>query len=255
MSEAPAPAPGFYGKLPAVGDFVSRRLPRSFIDPWDQWLQNAVASSRERLEARWLDLYLTSPIWRFALAADVCGPTAWAGVLMPSVDRVGRYFPMTIALALPKGAGAASLPGETDWYQRAERAVLSALEGDGAGVGQFDRVVAELGSVCVPVADAQAASHSTTENRGCRLEAGSGHGLPGLVPALAHGLLVQRYGPYSLWWSEGSEQVDPSLLVSAALPAAERFTDMLGGGWPPDAWEVWPRYRSALESADPGSSG
>ena len=26
---------GWYGKLPASGDFVTRRLPPSFIEPWD----------------------------------------------------------------------------------------------------------------------------------------------------------------------------------------------------------------------------
>jgi type VI secretion system protein ImpM len=29
------PAAGCYGKLPCLGDFVSRRLPRAFIQPWD----------------------------------------------------------------------------------------------------------------------------------------------------------------------------------------------------------------------------
>ena len=41
--------PGFYGKIPLLGDFVSRRLPRHFIEPWDSWLQSAFAASREQL--------------------------------------------------------------------------------------------------------------------------------------------------------------------------------------------------------------
>ncbi|MCK5122292.1 MAG: DUF2094 domain-containing protein, partial [Methylococcales bacterium] len=28
---------GFYGKLPSVGDFVSRRLSQDFISSWDVW--------------------------------------------------------------------------------------------------------------------------------------------------------------------------------------------------------------------------
>lgn len=99
--------PGFYGKLPALGDFVSRRLPRQFIEPWDQWLQSAIAASREQLGSDWLDVYLTSPIWRFGLGAGVCGTGAWAGVLMPSVDKVGRYYPLTLAVPVPE---AQSLP-------------------------------------------------------------------------------------------------------------------------------------------------
>ena len=36
MSHEMAQGLGFYGKLPYVGDFVSRRLPGEFIRPWDQ---------------------------------------------------------------------------------------------------------------------------------------------------------------------------------------------------------------------------
>ena len=39
--------PGFYGKFPELGDFVNRRMPRSFLDRWDEWLQNAIATSRQ----------------------------------------------------------------------------------------------------------------------------------------------------------------------------------------------------------------
>ena len=31
-------APGFWGKLPAAGDFVGRRLPAAFVEPWDRWV-------------------------------------------------------------------------------------------------------------------------------------------------------------------------------------------------------------------------
>ncbi len=85
---------GFYGKLPVVGDFVSRRLPNEFIKPWDGWLQSAIAASREELGDEWLNSYLTSPIWRFLLSPGVCGNKAVAGIMMPSVDRVGRYYPL-----------------------------------------------------------------------------------------------------------------------------------------------------------------
>ena len=41
--------PGFYGKLPSIGDFVSRRLPSDFIRPWDQWLQETLYLSKKEL--------------------------------------------------------------------------------------------------------------------------------------------------------------------------------------------------------------
>lgn len=241
VTEPATTVPGFYGKLPAVGDFVSRRLPREFVDRWDRWLQEATAASRGRLQDRWLDLYLTAPMWRFALAPGVCGEVGWAGVLMPSVDRVGRYFPMTIAVALP--AGAASLVVAPAWYERAEQAALSALEGEGANVEQFDGAVAALGPVSVPVPDDDVPGPVGGLGSVCRLPLVRGDDVPQLMPTIAHVLLEQQLGPYSVWWSEGSEHVEPQLLLCAGLPPADGFSDMLGAGWRPEVWDVWPRYR------------
>ena len=89
-------APGWFGKLPFLGDFASRRLPDSFIKPWDEWLQPGLAAARDATGERWLDLYLTFPVWRFVIPAGLLGDANWIGVLLPSVDRVGRCFPLTI---------------------------------------------------------------------------------------------------------------------------------------------------------------
>ena len=67
---------GFYGKLPSHGDFLRRRVSDAFVDAWDAWLRECLAASRTALGDRWLDVYLTSPAWRFVCAAGACGPTA-----------------------------------------------------------------------------------------------------------------------------------------------------------------------------------
>ncbi|WP_338114240.1 type VI secretion system-associated protein TagF, partial [Thiorhodococcus mannitoliphagus] len=51
--------PGFYGKLPGLGDFVSRRLPVDFTQPWDLWLRESLASSQAQMGDDWLSAYLT----------------------------------------------------------------------------------------------------------------------------------------------------------------------------------------------------
>jgi len=53
---------GLYSKLPSNGDLVSRRLTATFLGPWDRWLQESMADSRDQLGERWLDTYLTSPV-------------------------------------------------------------------------------------------------------------------------------------------------------------------------------------------------
>ena len=102
-TRAPSAA-GWHGKLPSLGDFATRRLDGAFVQVWDAWLATGLAALAR--QPAWLDAYLAGPVWRFvlmpgALPAAVPGTapsgTAWAGVLMPSVDRVGRYYPLTIA--------------------------------------------------------------------------------------------------------------------------------------------------------------
>ncbi len=92
---------GFYGKLPAQGDFVARNLPRAFVSTVDRWIQDGL-STLQSTDANWLKYYLVAPVWRFVLPQGVWRETGgWCGAIMPSVDAVGRYFPMVVAAEMP----------------------------------------------------------------------------------------------------------------------------------------------------------
>jgi type VI secretion system protein ImpM len=118
---------GFYGKLPARGDFVRAGLPRDFTDRWDDWLQSVIAGSRALMGDDWLPAFLEAPVWRFALPPGMCGERAALGLMLPSVDKAGRYFPLTFA-ALRDTAFAA--PGSDAWLDICEAAGRDALEQD-----------------------------------------------------------------------------------------------------------------------------
>ena len=135
---ASAVAPGWYGKLPSLGDFASRRLPPLFLEPWDRWLAAGLAAWRESDEG-WLQAFLAAPTWRFALGRGVPFEQSpgYAGVLMPSVDRVGRYFPLTVAR--PRRAGETQIPEA--WLGAVEGIAVGALEGD----WNVERFEVELG--------------------------------------------------------------------------------------------------------------
>jgi type VI secretion system protein ImpM len=121
---------GFYGKLPARGDFVRAGLPRDFTDKWDDWLQSVIAGSRDLMGEAWLPAFLEAPIWRFALSAGLCGAHAACGLFLPSVDKAGRYFPLTFAALHDDGIGAADTVPISTWLDRCEAAGLAALEDD-----------------------------------------------------------------------------------------------------------------------------
>lgn len=87
---------GAFGKIPAVGDFFQLDLPPGFVGPWDLWLQEGLLAARAILADRWQDCFLSAPIWRFTLAPGLAGQAAVQGVLMASVDRSGRLFPLTL---------------------------------------------------------------------------------------------------------------------------------------------------------------
>ena len=119
---------GLFGKLPAKRDFVAANAPRRFLEVWEPWLQAGVATSKQILGPKWADAYNRAPIWRYWLGADFCGE-ATIGVFMPSVDGVGRSFP----LSLFAGEGESSLlPPELElndaWFEAAEAILLDALD-------------------------------------------------------------------------------------------------------------------------------
>lgn len=133
---------GWYGKLPTLGDFASRRLSQTFIEPWDAWLAAGLAHWQRRAPDTWLADYLAGPSLRFVLMPGVLagspevqegGPAnaPVAGVLMPSVDRVGRYFPFTLAAPLSRRPAHGS---ETNallaWLQNLDDLALDALQDD-----------------------------------------------------------------------------------------------------------------------------
>ncbi|MEO8240864.1 MAG: type VI secretion system-associated protein TagF [bacterium] len=87
---------GAFGKMPALGDFFRLGVPPDFVPPWDAWLQAILLSTGQALGDRFEECYMSAPIWRFALPPGVAGNQGALGVLMPSVDRVGRRFPLTL---------------------------------------------------------------------------------------------------------------------------------------------------------------
>ena len=142
---ATAVLPGWFGKLPGMGDFAHRRLPEPFRAVWDQWLQRGMSRLRDR--ADWTERYLEAPIWCFALGRQVAGDRAWIGVLMPSVDGVGRYFPFAIAVELeadsPGTLRGEALAAALRWWAHATQAALEGLDGDLDAL-RFDAVLQRL---------------------------------------------------------------------------------------------------------------
>jgi type VI secretion system protein ImpM len=119
---------GCFGKVPAHGDFVWQALPARFVTPWDNWLQSQLLALQEQRPDDWLQTYLCGPIWRFLIQDEELGSSTWCGIVTPSVDVVGRYFPFTIATALPRYTSVVNSPRVlSPWLHHAEETSLEAL--------------------------------------------------------------------------------------------------------------------------------
>jgi type VI secretion system protein ImpM len=230
MTQPPGPL-AYYGKLPARGDFIGRRLPRETVAQWDGWLQQALAESRQALGPDWLDLYLTAPLWRFVLPAGLCGPVPLAGVLMQSVDKVGRSFPMMLAVELPSGdEPAAVAEGSNLWFAALEELALAALTED-FSLERLDLPVAALPAVAVRAPAVGVADRGGTGFGRCI-------SLPDLGWAGRIAARLLSSSGESLWWTAGSERLRPVMVAACGLPAPQGYAAFLDGEWARHGWSM-----------------
>lgn len=255
---------GFYGKLPSHGDFLRGRVSDAFVTAWDAWLQECLPASRAALGDRWLDVYLTSPAWRFACAAGTCGDRPAIGVMAPSVDRVGRYFPLTLVAELPPHVSLLTVATEAvAFFDRAERLVIETLEADHVDFQRFDAGVAALAEALATIdlpqsvtLDPAATAMLTEQSEYWRLPIGSADTLGLVFAQLLSHKLAATYAPLTLWWTEGSFVVEPSCLVVKGLPDPEAFAALLDGAWAQYGWPSVPaRVERALSLDERPSEG
>jgi len=206
-TDDPGQAVGWHGKLPTVGDFASRRLDSEFIRIWDDWVSSGLALLRTRSDCRWLDAYLSSPTWRFVLTPGFLSAPlhtqVWAGVVMPSVDKVGRYYPLTLACQLPQiQTNAVMQTALWSWLHRLEDLAVDALQEDWS----IETLESELVRLGLPLISL--------------LSAENGHVEPS-APSAAFfsACMTQTLAPHAgrcVWYSE-ADLSSPKLLCSTSM--------------------------------------
>lgn len=239
---------GVYGKLPSHGDFLKRRVSDAFVDAWDAWLRECITASRGALGGRWLELYLTSPAWRFACAAGACGPAPVIGLVAPSVDQVGRYFPLTIVAELPGAISIVTAAAASERFlDRAERLIIDTLATERVDFERFDEGVRaledELNRMARPPAlmlGPEAAAILTDSPRAWHVPLGTASDVAPAFEQLLSLHLEAKYRPLVCCWTDGSSVVEPSCLVLKGLPDPASYAALLAGGWDAAPWRTIP---------------
>jgi type VI secretion system protein ImpM len=218
---------GLFGKLGAKRDFIALATPRAFLEAWEPWLQSSLAASRHQMGERWQHGFLTAPVWRFWLGAGICGTTV-AGAIMPSLDGMGRYYPLTLHAIADTVAPIPppDIDAQDEWFGMAEEFLLATLSGNTT----FADISAALDNLAGP----RTRSSAETEPGILSLaESMSGKVLAG--PDFATALTALRvaspeiYAAASFWWTAGGGDFPPTALSCRGLPDPYRYSALLTG--------------------------
>ncbi|MDR1662269.1 MAG: type VI secretion system-associated protein TagF, partial [Azoarcus sp.] len=114
---------GWFGKLPSVGDFAGKGMPRFVQEPVFAWMSSGMAALVQMWPEEWRDAYLVSPIWHFVINGGLWDKHALAGCLAPSIDKVGRCSPLMALRSFDKRGVRKVLPPDSRWLYRVDAAI------------------------------------------------------------------------------------------------------------------------------------
>ena len=221
---------GFFGKLPINGDFIHRNLPNHFIHSWDNWLQENILACKEQFQNDWLQHYLTSPIWRYFISPSVMDDNAYIGILAPSVDSVGRYFPMTIVAPIsPAKVSPIFTNTFQSIYANLETVFLKHLHAEEGTISMLCEDLDTQSTALLSELNKQQIDRLPDTLDSHRFKLTDQSDMSGALSSLWMMQLMQQHTGSTLWWSNGSQAIEPSLLINNGLPNKQQFIAMLSG--------------------------
>ncbi len=229
MPQVRAKRVGYFGKVPPTGDFVSRNVDNAVKEGFDRWVGQGLDKSRAQLKENWLSSFLTAPVWRFLLDRQLDGGKLVAGIMMPSVDKVGRYFPFSILVELENAPVDSFFLAACDkLLGQFEDLLLSALSED-FDLDYFDY---QVGTAARKFVGKDLAGGAQAISRFDELR------------ELDRQLHRLQPSGGSIWWTDGAEHRKADLLIYEAMPGSGAFASMLRD---PDAFRdletVWDQAR------------
>ena len=230
--------PGWYGKIAGLGDFAQRRMSDDWVSLVDGWLAVAMRDARSTLGERWLEVYLSAPVLRFAWAPGVVDSRWWFGVVMPSCDAVGRYFPLVVAETRHRAPeDRIALDHLELWYEHLGRAALATLaDGDGGSLEALERALEDAPPWPTPGRDVALApvgprGTAIDGDEEARFAVPSSATLATWLRALSALELGARLQGCSVWWRAVGDGIAGGDTVSVVrgLPDGFGFASLLEG--------------------------
>lgn len=226
---------GLYGKIPAVGDFVSSRSPPDFVEAWDSWLQSGMNHWRLAAGGDWTERFDASAGFQFAFDAGVCGAAPVIGVVAASWDRVGRRFPLTIAATLPSGTSAlVTATCAQVWCEGAAQVLRTIRQPGFESPTQLESLLQRLDAPLAEIvnfasrADTMSAA-AMLQGAACHVAGAAGHGLTQLLASLCARHIAANALRLSWVWSA---EPPVNLWSCAGMPTVESFASLFAAGAP-----------------------
>ena len=220
---------GLFGKLSAKRDFIALATPRNFLEAWEPWVQASLSASRHQLGDNWQQAFLTTPVWRFWLGASICGTTV-AGAIMPSLDGVGRYYPLTLHAMADAGQPIAppDVDVQDDWFGLAENFLLSTLDRGAT----FEAISETLQGLAPPRAQTQTGGECEAKIISLGDDMAGTRSVGDTFAVSLASLRAARpeiYAAASFWWTTGGGDFPPLALSCRGLPDPFQYSTLLTG--------------------------
>lgn len=228
----PAIRCSLFGKLAAKRDFIAVVAPAEFLRVWEPWMQSGLSASRQRLGEAWQAAFLTAPIWRFWLGAEICGATV-LGAFMSSVDGMGRYYPLTL-FAYADSATAIPPPhieAQDDWFTTAEQFLLSTLDTS----VPYDSTIGALEQLSPPHTSAlnELPDGMVSAEKGAVMAPVGEKSFAEVLGSLRTANHVNAYAAASFWWTLGGGDFQPVGLCCRQMPDPALQAGMMSGRFVP----------------------
>jgi len=130
MLKPKPPLLGWFGKLPALGDFAGKALPLSLRNQIHAWCAQGMDRLSQTQGETWKVAYQLAPVWHFVMNAHIWDSRPLMGCVAPSMDRVGRYSPVLVLRSMEAIPIKAHLSPYSHWLQRVEVLLRQAIGGE-----------------------------------------------------------------------------------------------------------------------------
>lgn len=229
---------GCFGKIRSCGDFICRHVPQSVQQAFDKWLDAGLAETKERFQQNWLDYYLTSPVWYF-LRPSTNRERFVFGIMMPSIDKVGRYYPLIVINELQYDESL-----DLERAAKIEALMLDTLS-SGVVIDEFDQQLQFLNkqltgstkaSLEVAVELSAKPQQQLTDFIREKLLRRDAEASDMKAHIFVHTSEIgQKH--QSIWWTKGSEHMGTTALICCDFPPISGIHATLDGDWQSSGWE------------------